>query len=120
MFCFVRAVRGRKKALLEAGEVLRETVAGEFVPMRLEPVLVFTGGGMEPRKNKRRCGLAMAKFKVGQAVDFNPVRTAVPASIREYKIVRLMPRDHGEQEYRIKSNAELFERIAKESELSKR
>lgn len=61
--------------------------------------------------------MAHAKFKVGQMVDYNPARPSVPASIREYKILKLLPRDHGEQEYRIKSMAELFERVAKESEL---
>ncbi len=61
-----------------------------------------------------------AKYKVGQMVDFNPVRAAMPASSREYKVLKLMPRETGEQQYRIKSIAELFERIARESELSKR
>lgn len=66
--------------------------------------------------------MANPKFKIGQMVDFNPARASVPASIREYKVLRLMPRDRGvqEQEYRIKSIAELFERVAKESELSLR
>ncbi len=61
-----------------------------------------------------------AKFKVGQVVDFNPVRAAVPASIREYKILKLMPRGSGEQQYQIKSITEVFDRIANETELSKR
>lgn len=66
--------------------------------------------------------MANPKFKVGQLVDFNPARATVPASIREYKVLKLMPRDRGilEQEYRIKSIAEAFERVAKESELSSR
>lgn len=61
-----------------------------------------------------------AKFKVGQIVDFNPVKAAVPASSREYKILKLMPRGHGEQQYRIKSIAEVFDRIANEGDLTKR
>lgn len=64
--------------------------------------------------------MAQAKFKVGQMVDYNPARPSVPASIREYKVLKLLPRDRGEQEYRIKSIAELFERVAKESELANR
>jgi hypothetical protein len=61
-----------------------------------------------------------AKYKVGQMVDFRPARAAVPVSSREYKILRLLPREGREQEYRIKSITELFERIARESELSRR
>lgn len=62
--------------------------------------------------------MAHAKFKVGQLVDFNPARAAVPASIREYKVLRVLPREQGEQQYRIKSIAEAFERVAKESEIT--
>ncbi len=64
--------------------------------------------------------LAQTKFRIGQLVDFNPARATVPASIREYKVLKALPRDQGEQEYRIKSIAEAFERVAKESELSMR
>ena len=61
------------------------------------------------------------KFKAGQAVDYNPARAAVPASIREYKILRMLPHEGGgERQYRIKTIAELFERVAKESELAPR
>ena len=57
------------------------------------------------------------KFKVGQMVDFNPSSVGVPASVRAYKILRLLPREGGEPLYRIKTIAEAFERIAKENEL---
>ena len=62
--------------------------------------------------------MANHKFKVGQMVDFVPSRTGVPASVRAYKILRLLPHERGERLYRIKTIAEAFERIAKESELA--
>ena len=61
--------------------------------------------------------MAGHKFRVGQAVDFKPSRVGVPASLREYKILRLLPHDGGERLYRIKTITEPLERIAKESEL---
>lgn len=64
--------------------------------------------------------MAHAKYKVGDLVDFNPARATVPASIREYKVLRLMPYEGGERQYRIKTIAEQFERVARESELSHR
>lgn len=64
--------------------------------------------------------LLSSKFKVGQLVEFRPVRASLPASSREYKILRLLPREGVEQQYRIKSVSEIYERIAKESELSRR
>jgi hypothetical protein len=64
--------------------------------------------------------VAQAKFKVGQTVDFNPGRATIPASTREYTIIRLVPIEGGERQYRIKTIAEQFERVAKESELTVR
>jgi hypothetical protein len=58
------------------------------------------------------------RFKVGQAVHFSPGRLAVPASGREYKVLKLMPFEGGDLFYRIKSVAETFERVARESELT--
>ena len=61
--------------------------------------------------------MSIHKFKVGQMVDFFPSQRALSASVRAYKILRLMPSDAGELLYRIKTISEPFERIAKESEL---
>lgn len=64
--------------------------------------------------------MATHKYRVGQRVDFYPNRLLVPATSREYKIVRLLPAESGDLQYRIKSEAEMFERVAKESELAPR
>ncbi len=57
------------------------------------------------------------KFKVGQMVDFVPSQRGMAASARSYKVLRLLPTEGGERLYRIKTIAEAFERIARESEL---
>jgi hypothetical protein len=64
--------------------------------------------------------MARHKFRVGQLVDFAPPRPGVVPSGRQYEIVRLLPANGGELQYRVKSKSEPFERIAKESELSHR
>jgi hypothetical protein len=61
--------------------------------------------------------MANHRYKVGQMVDLIPSHLGVTASSRSYKIVRLLPREGGQHLYRIKTIAEAFERIAKESEL---
>lgn len=61
--------------------------------------------------------IAKAKFKVGQMVDYMPSQRGVAASARSYKIIMLLPSEGGERLYRIKTMAEVFERIARESEL---
>jgi len=50
-------------------------------------------------------------------VDFTPSQVGVMASARCFKVLRLLPRENGQYLYRIKTIAETFERIAKESEL---
>jgi hypothetical protein len=64
--------------------------------------------------------MAHHKYKVGQLVDFSPSRSGVPTSGRQYEVVRLLPVEAGQLLYRIKSKAETFERMARESELSRR
>jgi hypothetical protein len=53
----------------------------------------------------------------GKLLRSNSQVLNVPASVRAYKILRLLPQEGGEPLYRIKTIAEAFERIAKESEL---
>lgn len=62
--------------------------------------------------------MARHRFKIGQYVNFRPGRLAMPASGGEYEVTRLMPFEGGDLRYRIKSAAETFERVAKESELA--
>lgn len=59
------------------------------------------------------------KYKVGQEVYFHPAKFGVPAASQKYKILRRLPSEGGEVTYRIKAAAEQFERVAKESELTR-
>ena len=64
--------------------------------------------------------MSVHKFKIGQMVEFQPLRSGLPPSSRDYKIIRLQPPEEGNPLYRIKSSSEAFERIAKETELKTR
>jgi hypothetical protein len=64
--------------------------------------------------------MAHHKFKVGQLVDFAPARPGMPTAGRPYEVIRLLPAEAGEFLYRVKSKGETFERMARESELSRR
>lgn len=64
--------------------------------------------------------MSLHKFKVGQMVDYIPGRSSVPTAGRRYEILRLLPVESGEILYRVKCKDEVFERIAKESELTRR
>jgi hypothetical protein len=64
--------------------------------------------------------MSQHKFRVGQLVDYNPGRSGMPASARQYKVLRLLPPEGSDLLYRIKSVGEAFERVAKERELVRR
>lgn len=63
--------------------------------------------------------MAAHKFKVGQRVGLLPGHMRMPGS-GEYKILTLLPPTEGENQYRIKGASELFERVVKESHITKR
>lgn len=62
--------------------------------------------------------MARHKFKIGQRVSYSPGKLTMSTSSSEFKIVRQLPSETGECMYRIKSDREPFERVARESEIS--
>ena len=57
------------------------------------------------------------KYEIGQAVFYNaPTFGRAPAA-GAFTIVKHLPTDGEEHQYRIKSSGEAFERVAKESQL---
>lgn len=58
------------------------------------------------------------KYGVGETVHFTASNVARPAASGPYEIIRLLPIDGDDCQYRIKSTVESFERVAKESQLA--
>jgi hypothetical protein len=57
------------------------------------------------------------KFRVGQTVLYTSSPITRPGASGAYKVVRLLPSDGEDYQYRIKNSGEAFERVAKESQL---
>jgi hypothetical protein len=57
------------------------------------------------------------KYKVGETVYFTASNVSRPAATGTYEVIRLLPTDGDDCQYRIKSTIEAFERVAKESQL---
>jgi len=57
------------------------------------------------------------KFRVGQTVFYTSSPISRPGATGSYKVVRLLPSDGEDYQYRIKNPGEAFERVAKESQL---
>ena len=61
----------------------------------------------------------MHRYQVGQTVLFSANGTSRPAPTGSYRVIRLLPSDGDDYQYRIKHPGEAFERVAKESQLDR-
>jgi hypothetical protein len=57
------------------------------------------------------------KFRVGQTVFYTSSPITRPGASGSYQVVRLLPSEGDDYQYRIKNPGEAFERVAKESQL---
>ena len=58
------------------------------------------------------------KFQIGQIVDFTPGALTLETSIGRYEIVRHLPPEGPENQYRIKSVLDSHERVVRESQIA--
>ena len=60
-----------------------------------------------------------AKFRSGQSVRLSRGPAFRSAAAGEYKVIRQLPDNDGELQYRVKSVLEAHERVVKESDMEK-
>lgn len=65
----------------------------------------------------KRSAFNQHKFAIGQTVFYTSKPLGHMAANGTYQIVKLLPSDGEDFQYRIKSPSEAFERVAKESQL---
>lgn len=58
------------------------------------------------------------KYPVGATVTFTASNVSRPAASGTYEIIRQLPTEGDDCQYRIKSSIEAFERVARESQLA--
>ena len=58
------------------------------------------------------------KFGVGETVYYTASNVARPAASGTYEVIKLLPTDGDDCQYRIKNSTEAFERVARESQLA--
>jgi len=83
------------------------------------------GAVMRNKQVQRRGGdgrlalLRTHKFSIGQVVRYTAGPFSRTGASGSFKVVKLLPPEGDEQQYRIKSAGEAFERVAKESQLDR-
>ena len=94
-------------------------------PVGPEPCYTAAGfsvgrGKRDRGRGRRFCVWRVAlkhKYNVGETVYFTASNVARPAASGTYEVIRLLPTDGDDCQYRIKNSTEAFERVAKESQL---
>jgi len=83
--------------------------------MELDAVL----GGVESACDGEAPLLKIHKYSIGQNVRYTSGPFCRFGASGSFKIVKLLPPEGDEHQYRIKSTGEAFERVAKESQLDR-
>jgi hypothetical protein len=86
-------------------------------PERTEAVSVSAVGVMAHQVSVHDALFRTHKFRVGQTVLYTSSPITRPGASGAYKVVKLLPSDGDDYQYRIKNSGEAFERVAKESQL---
>ncbi len=68
-------------------------------------------------RSQRRLRLDSHKYKVGQSVHYTSNVLRRFGAVGDFRVVKLLPPEGDELQYRIKSPTEPHERVAKESQL---
>ena len=91
----------------------------------MNPLKTVKNGSRSPRVGiGRNVGvteavLAQHKFRIGESVHFTSGMIGRGGASGVYEVVRLLPTEGDEHQYRIKSATEPHERVAKQSQLER-
>ena len=109
-YFFAAAARGPNEDFLRQAliSLLYSRRSGKLCPQKRVGSSSFEG---------RRIALKEHKFQIGQVVYFTSRPIGHMAANSTYQVVRLLPSDGSDYQYRIKSANEAFERVARESQL---
>lgn len=76
-------------------------------------------GSRQTFRHEGGCILSPHKFRIGDSVHFTSGMFGRGGAAGVYEVVRLLPTEGDEQQYRIKSATEPHERVAKQSQLER-
>jgi len=108
------AVRKAPVRKASARQPVRKPEASNIVNMTIVNMTKVTVAEVVARTTS---ALRSHKYRVGQTVFYTSSPISRPGASGSYQVVRLLPSDGDDYQYRIKNPGEAFERVAKESQL---
>ena len=106
----------RRSAVANKAVPRRVSAKAEPAPLAVQPVPIAIAS-VAHHVAARNAVLRAHKFRVGQTVLYTSSPISRPGASGTYKVVKLLPSDGDDYQYRIKNAGEAFERVAKESQL---
>jgi hypothetical protein len=114
------AKKASKSARLPVGKGTRAARAGAVVGTAIKSakMLRTSSPPMQPIVAPE-VPMRLHKYQVGQTVYYTSPTFGRAAATGSYTVVKLLPSEGDDYQYRIKSSGEAFERVAKESQLDR-
>jgi hypothetical protein len=112
-----RSVKDRAAKASRRDAVLRKAVSRQASGNAESNNTVSIAAVSVAQMTGRNSMLRAHKFRVGQTVLYTSSPISRPGASGTYKVVKLLPSDGDDYQYRIKNPGEAFERVAKESQL---
>ena len=95
------------------------TTAGAPSAVRKSPKMILTVSPPVQPMAAHEAMMRAHKYRVGETVYYTSPTFGRAAATGSYTVVKLLPSEGDDYQYRIKSSGEAFERVAKESQLDR-
>ena len=111
--------KASKSARLPVGKATRPTRSGATVGAAKAAKMIRTSSPPVQPVAAHEIPVRSHKYQVGETVYYTSPTFGRAAATGSYIVVKLLPSEGDDYQYRIKSSGEAFERVAKESQLDR-
>ena len=111
--------KAAKSARSPVSETTRSTHAASIAASRTASKMIRTASPPVQPMAGHEIALKSHRYQVGETVYYTSPTFGRAAATGTYTVVKLLPSESEDYQYRIKSSGEAFERVAKESQLEK-
>ena len=109
-----------KSARQPVGKTTRPAMAAPRAPaIMAKPQIMRTASPPVQPEPAHEMSIMAHKYRVGETVYYTSPTFGRAAATGSYTVVKLLPSEGDDYQYRIKSSGEAFERVAKESQLDR-
>jgi hypothetical protein len=113
-----KAAKSARQSVTKAGKTAARAPSAVKPTNKLAKMLRTASPPMQPIA-AHELPIKAHKYRIGEMVYFTSPTFGRAAATGSYTVVKLLPSEGDDYQYRIKSSGEAFERVAKESQLDR-